>query len=148
MNAPVSTHFLLRYFELCTWHVIEYFCRFLDKCGDGGQASQATITNPKGLTFDSEGTLFFVDGTRIRTIRPTDNVVETYAGSLTVHGARPVPCQGSISLDQVIDRFISYAQFWTMRFLLIRLFGSHYLSLMVWRKSTRRKCFFCGSKIR
>ena len=59
------------------------------------------MTNPKGLAFDGDGNLFFVDGTRIRVLRSRDNIVETFAGSLAVHGARPVPCQGSISLDQV-----------------------------------------------
>src|SRR5436309_15727898 len=50
--------------------------------GDGGPATEAKLSGPRGLRFDSEGNLFFADASnnRIRRVRP-DGVIENYAGT-------------------------------------------------------------------
>ncbi|XP_078481639.1 teneurin-3 isoform X2 [Ciona intestinalis] len=72
-----------------------------DDCGDFGLASEATLSAPKGLTFDKDGVLYFIDGNRIRNIHPRSSVIQTFAGSILVSGTRPLQCQGSMSLDQL-----------------------------------------------
>uniref|UniRef100_A0A914CCG1 EGF-like domain-containing protein n=1 Tax=Acrobeloides nanus TaxID=290746 RepID=A0A914CCG1_9BILA len=37
-------------------------------CGDGGPAESAQLFFPKGMSFDNDGNLFFIDGRRIRVI--------------------------------------------------------------------------------
>lgn len=78
-------------------------CTFVcaDNCGNGKSANQATLSSPKGLTIDSSGRLYFVDGATIRTVDPITNIISTFAGRLSATGTRPVPCQRSISLEQV-----------------------------------------------
>uniref|UniRef100_H2YAD4 EGF-like domain-containing protein n=1 Tax=Ciona savignyi TaxID=51511 RepID=H2YAD4_CIOSA len=72
-----------------------------DNCGDHGSASEATLSAPKGLAFDKDGLLYFIDGNRIRTIHPRSSVIKTFAGSILVSGTRPLQCGGSMSLDQL-----------------------------------------------
>ncbi|XP_076799431.1 teneurin-3-like isoform X4 [Clavelina lepadiformis] len=72
-----------------------------DDCGDGKVATNARLTAPKGLTVDKDGRVYFVDGNRIRTIEPRDQIITTFAGSLLVSGTRPLSCEGSISLEQL-----------------------------------------------
>lgn len=50
--------------------------------GDGGPATSALLTNPLGMAFDGEGTLYFADGgnNRIRKIT-TDGKISTIAGN-------------------------------------------------------------------
>lgn len=74
---------------------------FADECGDNGPATFARLSAPKGLVVDKSGRLYFVDGNRIRTVDPTTRNVQTFAGSLVLSGTRPLPCTGTISLDQV-----------------------------------------------
>jgi len=50
--------------------------------GDGGPATNAQLSAPFGLTVDSAGDLFFVDGARIRRIAPSGTIV-TVAGNGT-----------------------------------------------------------------
>ena len=46
--------------------------------GDGGPALQAGV-NPSGMAFSSDGTLFFVDNTRVRKVTP-QGIISTVAG--------------------------------------------------------------------
>jgi hypothetical protein len=46
--------------------------------GDGGPALQAGV-NPSGMAFSSDGTLFFIDGNRVRKITP-QGIISTVAG--------------------------------------------------------------------
>ena len=50
--------------------------------GDGGPATEAKVSGPRGLRFDAEGNLYFADANnnRIRRVR-TDGVIESYAGT-------------------------------------------------------------------
>ena len=73
----------------------------LDNCGDGGHATAARLTAPKGLAFDNAGHLYFVDGTRIRRVNANNGTITTFTGSLLTTGTRPVQCSGSMSVDQV-----------------------------------------------
>lgn len=74
---------------------------FAGNCGDGGPALSAKLSRPSGLTVDKYGRVFFVDGTAIRVI-DVDGTIETFAGSHNLPSSRPLPCAGTISLDQVI----------------------------------------------
>ena len=49
--------------------------------GDGGQATQASLSGPQGVTFDSQGNLYIADtgNHRIRKVDPT-GVITTFAG--------------------------------------------------------------------
>lgn len=50
-------------------------------CGDGALASDVEISTLKGLTIDRDGTMFFVDGQRIRKVNVHDSRVTTLVGS-------------------------------------------------------------------
>lgn len=69
-------------------------------CGDGGPALSAKLSRPSGLTVDKRGRVFFVDGTAIRVI-DVDGTIKTFAGSHNLASSRPLPCDGTISLDQL-----------------------------------------------
>jgi RHS repeat-associated protein len=58
--------------------------------GDGGPALQAGLASPSGMSFSSEGTLFFVDANSIRKVTP-QGIISTVAG--------PGPGNGSFSGD-------------------------------------------------
>ena len=58
--------------------------------GDGGPALQAGLASPSGMSFSSDGTLFFVDANSIRKVTP-QGIISTVAG--------PGPGNGSFSGD-------------------------------------------------
>jgi len=82
------------------------FC--IDICGDGGLATVARLTSPKGLAFDASGRLYFVDGSRIRTVEPNNQTILTYTGRLSTTGTRPLQCRGSMNVDQVCIKVCFY----------------------------------------
>jgi len=70
-------------------------------CGDGGPARDAKLTYPKGVAVAADGTIYFADGTNIRSV-DADGIISTIVGS---HQHRthwnPMPCQGTLPLAQV-----------------------------------------------
>ena len=70
-------------------------------CGDGGPARDAKLTYPKGVAVAADGSIYFADGTNIRTV-DRDGIISTIVGS---HQHRthwnPMPCQGTLPLAQV-----------------------------------------------
>ena len=54
--------------------------------GDGGQALAARLNGPRGITGDSQGNLYVAeeDGSRIRRINLTTNIIQTIAGDGTL----------------------------------------------------------------
>ena len=63
--------------------------------GDGRQASQATLNEPKGLALDGQGHLFIADSENhvVRRVDRTTGLISTVAGCAPVE-ARPVPGPG------------------------------------------------------
>ena len=51
-----------------------------DRCGDGGQASQAKLSFPKGLAISVDKTMYISDGKNIRVV--FQNVLLPYGRSL------------------------------------------------------------------
>ncbi|XP_064078294.1 teneurin-m-like isoform X3 [Macrobrachium nipponense] len=71
------------------------------KCGDGDHAIHARLTYPKGLAISSAGDIYIADGTNIRVVSPA-GIIHTVIGG---HDHRshwaPVPCNGTINMDQL-----------------------------------------------
>ncbi|XP_077464637.1 teneurin-3 isoform X2 [Stigmatopora argus] len=70
-------------------------------CGDGGQAPEAALTGPKGIAVDKNGLIYFVDGTTIRKL-DQNGVISTFLGSNDLTSARPLTCDNSMDVSQVI----------------------------------------------
>ncbi|XP_062274916.1 teneurin-4 isoform X5 [Scomber scombrus] len=70
------------------------------RCGDGGKAVEATLTNPRGITVDKYGVIFFVDGTMIRRI-DQNGVISTLLGFNDLTSARPLSCDSVMDISQV-----------------------------------------------
>uniref|UniRef100_A0A8C4M100 Teneurin-4 n=1 Tax=Equus asinus asinus TaxID=83772 RepID=A0A8C4M100_EQUAS len=70
------------------------------RCGDGGKATEATLTNPRGITVDKSGLIYFVDGTMIRRI-DQNGVISTLLGSNDLTSARPLSCDSVMDISQV-----------------------------------------------
>lgn len=70
-------------------------------CGDGGPARDAKLAYPKGVAITSDGTVYFADGTNIRSV-DRDGLVATVLGS---HQHRthwnPMPCEGTLPVNEV-----------------------------------------------
>uniref|UniRef100_A0A8W4FCH5 Teneurin-4 n=1 Tax=Sus scrofa TaxID=9823 RepID=A0A8W4FCH5_PIG len=64
------------------------------RCGDGGKATEATLTNPR------VGLIYFVDGTMIRRI-DQNGVISTLLGSNDLTSARPLSCDSVMDISQV-----------------------------------------------
>jgi RHS repeat-associated protein len=65
------------------------FCANNGACGDGGPASQAQFSDPKGVTISPDGSIYVSDSdARVRKIAP-DGIVTTVAGSLGLHQGPP-----------------------------------------------------------
>ncbi|XP_063885071.1 teneurin-m-like isoform X4 [Scylla paramamosain] len=71
-----------------------------NRCGDGGLSIHARLTYPKGLAISSDGDMYIADGTNIRVV--SHSVIHTIIGG---HEHRshwaPVPCNGTINMDQL-----------------------------------------------
>uniref|UniRef100_A0A8C4Z0B6 Teneurin transmembrane protein 4 n=1 Tax=Gadus morhua TaxID=8049 RepID=A0A8C4Z0B6_GADMO len=70
------------------------------RCGDGGKAAEATLTNPRGVTVDKYGIVFFVDGTMIRRI-DQNGIISTLLGFNDLTSARPLSCDAVMDISQV-----------------------------------------------
>ncbi|XP_036392110.1 teneurin-4 isoform X1 [Megalops cyprinoides] len=70
------------------------------RCGDGGKAVEATLTNPRGITVDKYGLIYFVDGTMIRRI-DQNGIISTLLGSNDLTSARPLSCDSVMDISQV-----------------------------------------------
>ncbi|TNM98905.1 hypothetical protein fugu_013469 [Takifugu bimaculatus] len=70
-------------------------------CGDGGKATEASLTGPKGIAVDKSGLIYFVDGTTIRKV-DQNGIVSTFLGSNDLTSARPLTCDNSMDINQVI----------------------------------------------
>ncbi|XP_051920619.1 teneurin-3 isoform X7 [Hippocampus zosterae] len=70
-------------------------------CGDGGKAPDASLTGPKGITVDKNGLIYFVDGTTIRKV-DQNGIISTFLGSNDLTSARPLTCDNSMNVNQVI----------------------------------------------
>uniref|UniRef100_F6U762 Teneurin-4 n=1 Tax=Monodelphis domestica TaxID=13616 RepID=F6U762_MONDO len=70
------------------------------RCGDGGKATEATLTNPRGITVDKFGLIYFVDGTMIRRI-DQNGIISTLLGSNDLTSTRPLSCDSIMDISQV-----------------------------------------------
>ncbi|XP_074917885.1 teneurin-4 isoform X1 [Chelonoidis abingdonii] len=70
------------------------------RCGDGGKGTEATLTNPRGVTVDKFGLIYFVDGTMIRRI-DQNGIISTMLGSNDLTSARPLSCDSAMDISQV-----------------------------------------------
>ncbi|XP_035288814.1 teneurin-4 isoform X4 [Anguilla anguilla] len=70
------------------------------RCGDGGKAVEATLTNPRGITVDKFGLVYFVDGTMIRRI-DRNGIISTLLGSNDLTSARPLSCDSVMDISQI-----------------------------------------------
>ncbi|XP_035525860.1 teneurin-3 [Morone saxatilis] len=70
-------------------------------CGDGGKAPEASLTGPKGIAVDKNGLIYFVDGTTIRKV-DQNGIISTFLGSNDLTSARPLTCDNSMDINQVI----------------------------------------------
>lgn len=72
-------------------------------CGDGGSALEAHLSFPKGLSFGLDGTLYFADGSAIRSVNKK-GIINTIIGDNNHHQRRqwkPIPCNGTLAVDQI-----------------------------------------------
>ncbi|XP_061733975.1 teneurin-4 isoform X5 [Nerophis ophidion] len=70
------------------------------RCGDGGKAVDATLTNPRGMAVDKYGVVFLVDGTMIRRI-DQNGIISTLLGFNDLTSARPLSCDAVMDISQV-----------------------------------------------
>ncbi|XP_041440534.1 teneurin-4 isoform X7 [Xenopus laevis] len=70
------------------------------RCGDGGKATEASLNNPRGITVDKFGLIYFVDGTMIRRI-DQNGIISTLLGSNDLTSARPLSCDSVMDISQV-----------------------------------------------
>lgn len=69
-------------------------------CGDEQLAKDVSLTYPKGLTIDRYGTIYFIDGQRIRTLNIENGIVTNLVESMD-YQMKSFDCQRSYSFDQV-----------------------------------------------
>uniref|UniRef100_A0A674A1T8 Teneurin transmembrane protein 3 n=1 Tax=Salmo trutta TaxID=8032 RepID=A0A674A1T8_SALTR len=70
-------------------------------CGDGAKATEALLTGPKGIAVDKNGLIYFVDGTTIRKV-DQNGIMSTLLGSNDLTSARPLTCDISMEINQVL----------------------------------------------
>ncbi|TRY89046.1 hypothetical protein DNTS_022164, partial [Danionella cerebrum] len=70
------------------------------QCGDGGPATEALLTGPKGIAVDKSGLIYFVDGTVIRKV-DQNGIISTLLGSNDLASARPLNCDSVMDIHQV-----------------------------------------------
>eukprot|EP00063_Salmo_salar_P092585 XP_014067420.1 PREDICTED: teneurin-3-like isoform X7 [Salmo salar] len=70
-------------------------------CGDGAKATEALLTGPKGIAVDKNGLIYFVDGTTIRRV-DQNGIISTLLGSNDLTSARPLTCDISMEINQVL----------------------------------------------
>lgn len=72
-----------------------------NQCGDGGMARHARLTYPKGLAISSSGEIYIADGTNIRVVSPAGDIHTLIGGHDHRSHWAPVPCNGTINIDQL-----------------------------------------------
>ncbi|XP_060682601.1 teneurin-4 isoform X6 [Hemiscyllium ocellatum] len=70
------------------------------RCGDGGKATEATLSSPRGIAVDKFGLIYFVDGTMIRRI-DQNGIISSVIGSNDLTSARPLSCDSVMDISQV-----------------------------------------------
>ncbi|KAM3925792.1 teneurin-2 isoform 7-T7 [Leptodactylus fuscus] len=70
------------------------------RCGNGGKAVDAILTNPRGIAVDKNGFIYFVDATMIRKVDP-NGIISTLLGSNDLAAGRPLSCDSSMDITQV-----------------------------------------------
>ncbi|XP_056431081.1 teneurin-2 isoform X3 [Hyla sarda] len=70
------------------------------RCGNGGKAVDAILTNPRGIAIDKNGFIYFVDATMIRKVDP-NGLISTLLGSNDLAAGRPLSCDSSMDITQV-----------------------------------------------
>ncbi|XP_077122096.1 teneurin-2-like isoform X4 [Ranitomeya variabilis] len=70
------------------------------RCGNGGKAVDAILTNPRGIAVDKNGFIYFVDATMIRKVDP-NGLISTLLGSNDLAAGRPLSCDSSMDITQV-----------------------------------------------
>ncbi|XP_060718384.1 teneurin-1 [Tachysurus vachellii] len=71
----------------------------LKECGDGGKATYASLTAPKGIGVDKRGSVFFVDGLAVRKLE--NGIITTVIGLNTVTATQPISCDTYMDISQV-----------------------------------------------
>ncbi|XP_028838549.1 teneurin-1 isoform X2 [Denticeps clupeoides] len=69
-------------------------------CGDGGKATEASLSNPRGIAVDKHGYVYFVDGTTIRRV-DEKGVITTVIGSSGLTSTQPLSCDSRMDISQV-----------------------------------------------
>ncbi|XP_030066133.1 teneurin-1 [Microcaecilia unicolor] len=69
-------------------------------CGDGGKALDASLNNPRGVTVDKHGFIYFVDGTMIRKINEK-GIISTLIGMNGLTSTQPLSCDSGMDISQV-----------------------------------------------
>ncbi|XP_042234258.1 teneurin-m-like isoform X2 [Homarus americanus] len=72
-----------------------------NKCGDRGYAIHARLTYPKGLAISSTGEVYIADGTNIRVVDTGGTIFTIIGGHDHRSHWAPVPCNGTINMDQL-----------------------------------------------
>ncbi|XP_075065930.1 teneurin-2 [Mixophyes fleayi] len=70
------------------------------RCGNGGKAVDAILTNPRGIAVDKNGLIYFVDATMIRKV-DQNGIISTLLGSNDLAAGRPLSCDSSMDITQV-----------------------------------------------
>ncbi|XP_026066564.1 teneurin-1-like isoform X1 [Carassius auratus] len=71
-----------------------------NQCGDGGKATEAALSNPRGIAVDKHGFIYFVDGSTIRKI-DDKGVITTIIGSNGLTSSQPISCDSRMDISQV-----------------------------------------------
>ncbi|CAL8262825.1 unnamed protein product [Lota lota] len=69
-------------------------------CGEGGKATEAALSNPRGIAVDKRGVVYFVDGTTIQKINER-GLLSTVIGSNGLMSTQPLSCDSRMDITQV-----------------------------------------------
>ena len=83
-----------------------------EMCGDGGSALEARLVFPKGIAVSADRTLYFADGTAIRSV-DGNGIIRTIIGNPAspAFGLQPAPCNNALRPSQVGSRRIVHGPF-------------------------------------
>ena len=78
-----------------------------DQCGDGGHATRARLTYPKGIAITADNRIYLADGTTIRMV-DEDGIIQTIIGfNKAQRSWKPISCHGTSRLEDVSLRWPS-----------------------------------------
>ena len=72
-----------------------------DRCGDGGQASQAKLSFPKGLAISVDKTMYISDGKNIRVVFQNGKIDTLIGTHSTHHNLKPIGCLSPYLVSEV-----------------------------------------------